>query len=142
MDSDDDFLIDDDEAIDKSFEDELYGQGTQSPSTSVRSGIVNPSAASSVHVSGVLFPLNANNSINNSNGHPLVSETVIDVKSISSQLGALGGPAPTLVVAPKPLVTTPSTSNTKIGADHSSQGAQTYDSKKIPACVPHSYQLT
>lgn len=119
MDSDDDFLIDDDEDTTNEVKDELYQAGKAHHTTPVHPGPVSHSSTSSPNKSAIPFALQhemvapGSQAQHSGPHHP---------QQHSNGSPGHQGPSPALVVAPKPLTThqankdAPQTANQAYGA--------------------------
>lgn len=121
MDSDDDFLIDDDEDIDNEVKDELYNAGKAHHTTPVHSGPVSHTATSSPNKPVIPFALQHEMVAPGSQAHHSGPH---HPQQPSNGSPGHQGPSPALVVAPKPL-TTPQTNRDAQQNAYQAYGAAT-----------------
>jgi len=142
MDSDDDFLIADHEDLDTDIKDDLY-QGTKSPPpTPARSAPNTPSTNSPSGLTSIPLSFQSASGANPSVYSASGSQNGHDVNLHSHSLPATGDPAPTLVMAPKPLSTQLTTGNAKANAPPQPAAPSTYEMRfEFPFLPPISLSL-
>jgi hypothetical protein len=121
MDSDDDFLIDDDEGIDTEIKDELYVKAKSASTTPSRPGPGSAQHAPSPGASAIPFSLPQSTTASGSQSPTQTAETGQQVSNPSNHGSGESVPSPTLLVAPKPL---PTQSAARQPGSSGSQGQQ------------------